>query len=426
MTAMNIKRFKNYWRQSCQDWNYIFRHELRNIIKDEGVLVFCFLVPLAYPLLYTFIYTNETVREVPVTVVDDSHTQRSREYVRRIDATADVRVVSRSSDMSQAREAVKHREAYGIVHIPADFNRRLTKGEQAYVSIYCDMSGLLYYKAILMANTDVSLIMNAHIKAARAGNTTQRQDEVTEHPIAYEEVSLYNPQNGFASFLIPAVLILIIQQTLLLGVGISAGTARERDRFRELMPFNRHYTGLMRVVLGKSWAYLLVYLPLSVYVLGVVPRLFRLNQIGNPADLALLVVPYLLACIFFAMTVSVLVRHRETCIMLIVFTSVPLLFLSGVSWPGAAIPPFWKVVSYIFPSTPGINGFLKINNMGAPLAAVRHEWTLLWLQAFVYFITTCLVYRHSIMASRRHFLRRSRQMKARAVLRRKQADAEAQ
>ena len=61
---MNIKRFTEYWRQSCADWNYIFRHELRNIIKDEGVLVFCFLVPLAYPLLYTFIYTNETVREL--------------------------------------------------------------------------------------------------------------------------------------------------------------------------------------------------------------------------------------------------------------------------------------------------------------------------------------------------------------------------
>lgn len=406
------EKFKKYWRQSCEDWNYIFKQELRRIIKDEGVLIFFFLVPLAYPLLYSFIYTNETVREVPVAVVDESHSAASREYLRKVDATADVRIVDYSPDMGAAQAHIEHRDAYGIIRIPADFAERLAKGEQTAVSIYCDMSGLLYYKALLTANTNVSLDMNARIKVARAGNTTERQDEVTEHPIAYEEVSLYNPQNGFASFLIPAVLVLIIQQTLLLGVGISAGTAREQNRFRELMPVNRHYTGLLRIVLGKAWAYLLVYIPISAYVLGVVPRLFSLNQIGSPADMALFVVPFLLACIFFAMTVSVLVRHRETCIMIIVFTSLPLLFISGVSWPGAAIPSFWQAVAYVFPSTPGVNGFLKINNMGATVAEVAREWHIMWAQAAVYFFTTCVAYRRSIIASRRRFIARYKALKA--------------
>lgn len=405
------QKIKKYWKQSCRDWNYIFKQELRHIVKDEGVLIFFFLVPLAYPLLYSFIYTNETIREVPVVVVDENHSTASREYLRKMDATPDVRIVDYCPDMVSAQEKIASRDAYGIVRIPADFSSSLVKGEQVPVSIYCDMSGLLYYKALLTANTNVSLEMNARIKVQKTGNTTQRQDEVTEHPIAYEEVSLYNPQNGFASFLIPAVLILIIQQTLLLGVGISAGTAREQNRFRELMPVNRHYTGLLRIVLGKAWAYLLIYIPISVYVLGVVPRLFRLNQIGNPADMALFVVPFLLASIFFAMTVSVLVRHRETCIMLIVFSSLPLLFISGVSWPGAAIPRFWQVISYLFPSTLGVNGFLKINNMGAQLVDVSREWHILWAQATVYFFTTCLVYRGSIVASRRHFIEHYRKLK---------------
>ena len=52
------------------------------------------------------------------------------------------------------------------------------------------------------------------------GNTTERQDEISTAPIEYEDISLFNPQDGFASFLIPAVLILIIQQTLLLGIGL--------------------------------------------------------------------------------------------------------------------------------------------------------------------------------------------------------------
>ena len=263
------EKIKQYWQQACSDWNYLFKLELKNIVKDEGVLIFFFLVPLAYPLLYSFIYTDEVVREVPIAVVDESHTTMSREYLRHVDASPDVKIINYCADMAEAERCIKNRDAYGIVRVPADFSKRLSKGEQVEVGVYSDMSGMLYYKSILTTNTNVSLAMNARIKVARAGNTTEQQDLVTQHPIAYEEVSLYNPQNGFASFLIPAVLILIIQQTLLLGVGISAGTAREQNRFRELTPFDRHHTGLLRIVLSKSSAYMLVYIPISVYILGV-------------------------------------------------------------------------------------------------------------------------------------------------------------
>ena len=108
------------------------------------------------------------------------------------------------------------------------------------------MSGLLYYKSLLNTNTSVSLDMNADIKMQRAGNTTNRRDEITAYPIKYEDVTLFNPANGFAAFLIPAVLILIIQQTLLLGIGLSAGTAREQNRFKRFgsyqPPLQRHIT----------------------------------------------------------------------------------------------------------------------------------------------------------------------------------------
>ncbi len=395
-----LNRLKTYWTKSYLDWNYIFREELRTCLKDPGVLIFFLLVPLAYPLLYSFIYTREVVREVPVAVVDDSQSSLSRRYLRHIDATADVRLMAHCANMEEARTLMRQRDAYGIIYIPESFSRDLNRHQQTSVRIYSDMSGLLYYKALLMANTDVSLDMNADIKVERAGNTTEQQDKVTEHPIAYEEVSIFNPQNGFAAFLIPAVLVLIIQQTLLLGVGMSAGTAREHNAFRHLIPINKRHTGLLRIVFGKAAAYLLIYIPISVYVFGVVPHMFGLNQIGAPTDLLLFLIPYIIACIFFAMTVSGLVHHRETSIILVVFSSVPLLFISGVSWPGSAIPELWRPLSYVFPSTFGINGFVRINNSAATLSQVQNEWFALWLQAIAYFFLSAVVYRRSIRSAR--------------------------
>lgn len=402
---MSEDSFKHKVRQGIFDLFYIWKQEFRNIFRDQGVLIFFILVPLAYPLLYGFIYTDEVARDVPVVVVDDSHTTLSREYLRRVDATADVALIARCGDMEEAKRMLKERKAYGIVYIPSDFSDNINKGKQSQVSIYCDMSGLLYYKAILLSNTAVSLEMNKDIKIALAGNTTDRQDEITAYPIKYEDVAMFNPTNGFAAFLIPAVLMLLIQQTLLLGIGLSAGTAREKNKFKDLIPVNDRYHGTLRIVLGKGLCYFMVYVLVSMYVLVVVPRIFSLNQIGMPQDLLMFVLPYLAACIFFSMTASILIRNRETCMLIFVFTSLPLLFISGVSWPGAAIPAFWKYFSYIFPSTFGINGFIRINNMGATLSEVAFEYKALWIQAGVYFITTCFVYRYQIILSRRRISR---------------------
>ena len=404
-------KLKDKIAQGINDLFYIWKREFQTTFRDQGVLIFFILVPLGYPLLYSFIYDNEVVREVPAVVVDDSHSSLSREYLRKVDATPDIQIVSYCADMEEAKQMLKNRRAYGIIYIPSDFSDNIAKGKQTQVSIYCDMSGLLYYKSMLIANTAVSLDMNKDIKIARSGNTTDRQDEITAYPIEYEEISIFNPTAGFAAFLIPAVLVLIIQQTLLLGIGLAAGTARENNRFKDLVPINRHYNGTLRIVLGKGLSYFLVYILVAFYVLYVVPRLFSLNQIGQPNSLVLFVVPYLTACIFFAMTASIAIRNRETCMLIFVFTSVPLLFISGISWPGAAIPPFWKYVSYIFPSTFGINGFVKINNMGATLSEVAFEYKALWLQAGFYFLTTCWVYRWQILMSRKHAIERYKELK---------------
>ena len=410
----------NYWKQALSDWNHLFREELLGVVKDQGVIIFFLLVPLGYPLLYTFIYTNEVLHELPVAVVDDCRSTQSREFLRHLDATADVKITAYCADMAEAQELIRRHEAYGAVCVPHDFSRRLALGQQVAVSAYSDLGGMLYYKAVLTAATNASLDLNARIKVERAGGTTAEQDLVAQHPITYREISVFNPQNGFATFLIPAVLVLIIQQTLLLGVGMAAGTAREQNRFRSLVPFGRHRRGLLRIVGAKSLAYLLLYIPISVYVRGEVAHLFELSQLGSPTDIGLFMLPYIVACIFFAMTVSGLVRNREMCILLIVFTSVPLLFISGLSWPGSAVPAVWKAVSYIFPSTFGIKGFVAINNMGAPLGDIQREWTMLWIQAAVYCLTTCVVYRTSILHSRQRLLQawqaaRLRRRKARSL-----------
>lgn len=360
--------------------------ELKRIFHDEGLLIFLLLVPLGYPLLYTFIYNNETVREVPVVAVDLSDTSQSRQFLRMTDATPDVNIILRTNNMNEAKQLMKQGDAYGIIYLPSEFSRQLHTEQQTHITLYCDMSGLLYYKALLMACTDVSLQMNHTVQAQLLSGATPREIAINTVPIRYKDIALYNPQTGIASFLIPAVLILIIQQTLLLGAGLTAGTDRDRH-----LPLSQAFS--VSRLTARALAYLLVTSTTSAWILIGVPYLFSLPQLANATTLALFIFPYLLSCIFFALTLARLVPNREACILLFVFTSVPLLFLSGISWPESNIPTPWKVFSWLFPSTFGINGYVRINSMGASLLEVRTEWFALWIQAGIYFLTALIPYK---------------------------------
>lgn len=365
--------------------------ELAKIFTDHGVLVFFFVVPLLYPLLYVYLYSNEVVREVPVVVVDECRSADSREFLRKSDATSDIRIVSYCNDIEEAREMIRSHKAYGIIHIPSNFSKDLVEGRQTTVNLFSDMSGLLYYKSLLSSCTEVSLEMNKDIKAVKLSGLSDREKEVMAQPIEYVYTPLFNPQNGFATFIIPAVLVLVIQQTLVLGVSMLAGTERERRR-KGALHLGAEYGNPMDVLAGKGLAYLLIYVAIATYVLCIVPKFFNMIQLWNPRDLILFMVPLLLSCIFFAISISFFVKDRESCFLLFVFVSVPLLFISGISWPSSNIPAFWKYLSYLFPSTFGINGFVKLTNMGASLYDIKREYTALWIHSAVYFMLALLIY----------------------------------
>jgi ABC-2 type transport system permease protein len=370
---------------------YIWFDECRTVLRDKGIMIFIFFVPLAYPLLYSYVYTNEVCRDVPCAVVDDCGSTRSREFIQRFDATPDVSVTGVYTNVHEAEELVKRHKAYGILHIASTFDEDLNHGHQTYIGLYCDMSSMLYYKALLLAATDVSLDMNNDIKVAHVGATTIRDEEIARMPIEYKHINLYNPQSGFASFLIPPILMLIIQQTLLLGIGMEMGNTREKNR-GSVVPLDVHYQNVMSVIWGKALFYLPLYFIMAIYMATFVNQSFHLPQMGQYATFLAFIVPYLLSCIFFAITLSSFIYRREDCILIFVFMSVIMVFLSGVSWPSSNIPLFWKGISWLFPSALGMNGYVRIMTMGCNLHDIRDIYLGLWIQVAVYFGVACLVY----------------------------------
>ena len=393
--------------ESIQDTCYIWRKEMVQVFKDEGVLIFFVIVPIVYPILYSWIYNNEAVREVPVCVVDQSHSQLSRQFIRMCDASPDVKIAYYAQDLDEAKSLVSRQLVKGIYLIPTSFDADVYGMKQGTISVYCDMSLMLTYKAIFQTAQAVSMEIGSGLSKKLGGYYTKREEVIAARPLDYDDVPIFSPSGGYGSSVLPAVLMLILQQTLVLGIGLSAGTARDENSYRNLIPVgDSRYSHTLPIVMGKAMCYFMIFMVMGAWLSAGVPHLFHFPQLAVWQSLLQLMLPYLLACIFFGMMVSCTVKYRENVMLLVVFVSVPLLFMMGVSWPQSNIPSYWQGVSWLFPSTFGARAYIRLNTMGADFYDVMPECRILWIQAISYFVLTLCVYRFQIYQARKHAMER--------------------
>lgn len=367
----------------------VWRREFYLVFTDVGVLLFFFGLPTAYPIVYTLIYNPEIVTNVPIVVVDDCRSTSSRELVRALDATQSIGVAGYAANMTEAREAWHEKKCYGILQIPADYDKRLKTGEQAVITFYDDMSLLLRYRAFLLAITDVQLDQTMKITRSRVDAIGLPAESVTSGslPVETQSVMVGDITQGFASFVMPGIVVLILQQSMILGIAMLAGGRAERRRR------NRGYDPMaveaspVTTVVGRTLCYTIIYLPMCYYILQVVPSMFSLPHVSSFSQYMPFIFPMLLASALLGQTVAVFVTERESSLLVIVFSSLVFLFLSGLTWPRYAFNGFWLLVSDMIPATWGVEGFIRMTSDGASLADVGDYYLMLWVLTGVYFIT---------------------------------------
>ncbi len=382
---------KGYIKTWLSNWWDVFSHELTDIFSDGGVLLIYFVAGLAYPLLYNVVYLNGILSETPVAVVDEAACPDSRRFIREIDATREVEVAAKCINMAEAEKLMQERKVNGIVYFPKDFGEKLARNETAKLSLYADMSSFLYYKNAMIATNFVMLHEIGQIQMERyslAGMTEQEASQVVK-PLGYEDNNPYNRAFDYSFFLISAILMIIIQQTMFYGMSLLVGTRKERNRNFSSLPAHYGEYGIMRIVLGRGGAYWLLYLGIGMYIAYIVPAIFGLPQRGQFMDILALLLFYITDCVFFSMTWCTLITRRESVFLLFLAMSPICLFLTGCSWPTVAFPKFWKVFSYIFPSTFGVQGYMNLSTAGGDIAAAGFQMRTMVLQTIIYFLLAC-------------------------------------
>lgn len=378
----------------------ITRYEYRSILHSLPILVVLGGGIFLYGMLYNYMYSPNVLRDVPVVVVDESQTPLSRHYIRLLDATPQVRVQGVITQMPEARKRMKETEVAGVLSLPADFDAKVGQGEEAVFVSFNNTMAFLSYAALKEAFSGAMLALDDEVRPSQVVflQPDVVQPVINTPSIQVQGIALYNESGGYATYLIPAVLMVIIFQTMLMVISMRCGKENEQ-RMRPLLEVSRHDSSgamAMNIVIGKSVVYVGFYALFAIFLLGLLPLVFDLPHLASPLLLIQLMIPYLLATAFFGLACSPFCKDSDAPLLLIAFFSVGLLFLSGISWPLELMPWPWRLLHCLLPAPVGVLAFVKATSMGADISDISREMMLLWVQCVVYFIVACWVYQKRI------------------------------
>jgi ABC-2 type transport system permease protein len=358
-----------------------FAAEYGRVLRDKGAFGLIVLAPILYGAFYPQPYVAQLIRNIPIAVVDDDQTDLSRTIIQALNADEGLKVAVRSATLAEAQFALARRQVFGIVGIPAGTERDVLKGDNARLPAYVDSTYFLIYSRTVQGVQEAAGAVAAGLLSnnSRPDGSLFRAALARSSPVEILNQPLFNPTGGYASYIVPAAFVLILQQTLLMGSATLGGVAFEQGGARA-----RRRRGSAAAVIGQGLAHLLLALPGVALYLIVLPHIYGFSTNGRWLEMLALAIPFVLAVSFLGQFVGAWFERRETAVLLLIAISLPLFFLIGVAWPPEAIPNVLRVFSVIFPSTSGTDGLVRINQMGATLTDVQKDWGRLWILAGVY------------------------------------------
>jgi ABC-2 type transport system permease protein len=368
----------------------LVKRELKAIFTNPVITLTIFGGVIFYSFLYPLPYAHQIPREQEITVVNLDGSQTSHQLERMVDATPQVKIVKRAHSILEAKAQFLQGDVRGILLIPKHFYRDLLLGKSPTLSYSGDASYFLVYGTIAEGLTKAAGTLAAEV------NVTQLLMDGVPLDLAKEQnaaVKLnmkptFNPSLGYVDYVVPAVFVLILQQTLIMGVGILGCMEKFITGY-----WNKH--SALKIISIRSLIFIAIYYLMASYYFGFSFDFYGINKLASPLTILALLAPFLLCSTFIGIFLGALLPRRELVTFVVLITSMPLIFSAGFIWPVESLPLPIIWLSNLFPCTPAIQSFLAVNQMGAEFSQIMPQWQLLWLQVFVWGALAFVSYRRA-------------------------------
>jgi len=357
-------------------WNS-FIQTFKDVFSDKGVLLMLIIAPIIYGFFYPWPYSSEVVNHVPVGIIDHDNSNLSRTLVRYTSASPYLDT-ERFINEQAAKEAIWSDQIAGYMVIPAGLEEQVQSGEQAHVSVLGNGGYFILNKNVQLGFSQAVSTVSAGIKVKKSiakGAYASTAAQNTQ-AVPLRIMPLYNQTEGYGAYVVPAVSVIILQQTLLMATAMLIGTWYEQ---------RRHSTSV-RGWLGRIGALSSLSFIVGCFYYGWAFELHHYPRGQNMLGTLLFLALFCPTVATLGCVLGLWFRQRERSMQILIFISLPIFFLSGYPWPADQLPQVLQVIRWLVPTTPAINTSVQLNQMGASVSQVAvgfYALAGLWLLYFV-------------------------------------------
>lgn len=359
----------------------LFKRELRLITNDHSLLLTLLIAPVLYAFFYGSIYINKEEQDVKIAVVDGDGSSLSRLISKEINATKIAAVIP-VANLEQAKEKMYHGDVEGYLYLESGLESNVLSLQQGNVVLALNASRFLPSSDLTSAITKICLTLSAgvrlnYFKMQGKGSELAMQET---NPVKLDYRPLYNESGSYGGFLLPGLLALILQQTLLIGLSESMSAERGEKRLSELLRLGRGSPSAM--LWGKGLWYFLLYCCYALFFLTVNFQILNLPLRGSVFDISVLMVLFLLTLIPMGLWIGSLFKSQIIAMQVLAFSTYPIFLITGYSLPYVSLPEAIQWISALLPTTPFLKSYQSVTQAGGSLmdnmGAVVHL-IILWL-----------------------------------------------
>lgn len=354
-------------KHNFQQIQSIIHRELIILYSNSSLVLLLFAAPIAYSFLYTSVFTYKMERDVPVAVIDNDNSLKSREIIRHLDAHELIRIEGTYTSESVAYRQLQEFKCMAIIVIPKGFEKTLKSGMQAKISISINNTRFMISNDVIKGINDIltDLAKNTTIDFFQQKGMSGQDAQLIATPIQLNSKLLFNTTESYGDFIIVALLALILQQTLLIVVSVVMAHEKEMNTFQELL--HKASGSVFRLLVGKSIFYFVIYCGYAFLFFTFHFQLYKLPFEGSIGALTILTSLQFTAIILIGMLAGTFFPSKLVTLVVLVFSSYPIFLLSGYSWPIQAFPVPLKIVAFLLPQTSYFQAFTIVTQEGGLL-----------------------------------------------------------
>lgn len=316
--------------------------EFRQVRRDKLTFGMMVGVPIIQLLLFGYAI-NSNPKHLPTAVLVQDHSEFSRSFVAGLENSQYFQITKRLQSQAEGDALLANGEVQFMLVVPADFSRKLLRGEHPAVLLAGDATDPSATGNALATLSGIA--QTSVLRELRGASAALRPAEM---PFEVRVQRRYNPEGNTSYNVVPGLIGVILTMTMVMMTALAMTREAERGTMENLLatpvrPFE--------VMLGKIAPYIVIgYVQVSVILIAS-RLLFDVPMVGSIALLSGVMVLFIAAQLAVGFTFSTIARSQLQAMQLTFFYFLPSMLLSGFMFPFRGMPGWAQAIGEVMPLT---------------------------------------------------------------------------